>query len=512
LLAAEVAALVTLIEEQVGTAQLFELLPAMHEYARFDEVLLTVLETDPGAFKTAWAARLSELTGVATVPEPAVPFYVPIPDQPLKPPPLPSPPTSPGNQIALLCDSQIWVGNLDGSQLIPLTASGERYSSPLWSPDGSWLLTTWRHRASWAASALYLLAANGQEGRLLTDEPDQAAWPVGWSPDGREVIYQRWRSSFRHSSRTETRVMNLETGETHQLPGIPVWSPNGEHLAYLVARSSDVPFGALWLADADWENPRLIAEQALMIWQLGAWSPDGSRLALGLVNADQSGSTIAVYDADTQRLVPLVTPAELTVALELTEDGFLTDGTDPAVLTDTPLRALWPLGWSADGGSLLVWAQGITAHRQDAEPALLAAIPVTDVDEENPSLIESREPEILAFGQGKYLNSAYWSPSDPQRLVFTWLDQQARTEPRQAFILDLSGRSLPFFESDNPVLYANWSPDGAWAAVAEQDRVLIVDPDGAERFALDGPAMCSHAAWNPAADWGGSETKLTPAP
>ena len=510
LLDAEVAALVALIEEQVGTPHLFELLPAMHEINRFDEALLTTYGTDSGAFKTAWAVRLSELTGVVTVPEPAVPFYAPIPDHPLKTPPLPSPPTAPGNHIALLCDSQIWVGNLDGTHLVPLTASGERFSSPLWSPDGHWLLTTWRHRASWSSSALYLLAADGQEGRLLTDEPSEVAWPLGWSPDGREVIYQRWRSTFSHSARTEVKAMNLETGETRQLPGLPVWSPNGLHLVYLVAAASDVPFGALWIADSDWENPRRIADQALLDWQFGAWSPDGSQLVLAPVNADRSGSTIAVYNVAAERLIPLVTPADLMVALELVEGDFVTDGTDPAILTNTPLSVLWPLGWSADGRHLLVWAQGISTRRQEAEPVVLAAVPVEGSGETSSGSVEPLAPRILAFGLGKYLNSAYWSPSNPERLIFTWLDQRGQPEPHLAFIIDLGVGSRPLFESDTPVSYANWSPDGEWAAAGAQDRVLIVDPDGAERFTLEGPVMCSDAVWNPAADWGGSGVNPTP--
>ena len=68
---------------------------------------------------------------------------------------------------------------------------------------------------------------------------------------------------MRTGTGSDVWAVNLETGGTRSLPGIPAWSPGGERLAYLVPSTSELPFGSLWLAGIDWDNPRHIADEAL---------------------------------------------------------------------------------------------------------------------------------------------------------------------------------------------------------------------------------------------------------
>jgi hypothetical protein len=125
---AEVAALLQILETQVGLERLFALLPALHRHGYFDSVLPAVYDVDPDDFEAAWTAYLSELTGVAAVPEPTFELYGPAAVQPLEPPPAPTPPTIPfGDQIALICNHQVWVGNLDGGDMAPLTPAGQHF-------------------------------------------------------------------------------------------------------------------------------------------------------------------------------------------------------------------------------------------------------------------------------------------------------------------------------------------------------------------------------------------------
>jgi hypothetical protein len=156
LLDAEIDALMYWVEEQVGTARLFELLPALNDYSQLDNALLALYHLAPVSFEGEWFSYLFELTGVPPLPPSALPITYPA----LAPPRTLQPTlVSPGEQVAFICDSQVWVSNADGSNRVPLTMPGQRFNSLYWSPDDRWLLTAWQHDSGWpGSSAPYHLA------------------------------------------------------------------------------------------------------------------------------------------------------------------------------------------------------------------------------------------------------------------------------------------------------------------------------------------------------------------
>ncbi|MCP4514475.1 MAG: hypothetical protein GY824_04505, partial [Delftia sp.] len=155
LLEAEIDALLYWVEEQVGTARLFELLPALSDYSQLDHALLALYHQPPAtSFEWEWFNHLFELTGVPPLPLSALPISY----QALGPPPtLPPSLISPGEQVTFICDGRVWASNADGSNRVPLTVLGEHFGSLYWSPDGRWLLTTWQHGIEPGGSSLYLL-------------------------------------------------------------------------------------------------------------------------------------------------------------------------------------------------------------------------------------------------------------------------------------------------------------------------------------------------------------------
>jgi len=483
LLEAEAVALLDLIADQAGVKQVFWLLPALIVHDRFSVALHSFIGVDHEAFAVAWTAYLSELTGVTTpLPQPVLQ----VPPPPVASlPPLPASPAQggerPGDHLAFICDGQIWASRADGSQLAPLTSSDQRFAYLQWSPDGRWLLTTWQPDIRGAPSVLYLLAADGSGGRPLTDDVAAHILPIGWSPDGRDVIYAIWHRIATFPM--EIQALNVETGATRRLPGVPNWSPDGKHLSYVTE-----PFGSAWLASGAWENPRPIADRAWAIWQGGNWSPDSTQVALHVDEADRAQSEIIIFDRGLAGPETLITSSELTTGFVTFEGTFIHDGTALELLADRPLRWLWPFGWSANGAHILLWAHRSDRTAGSLNPSGMAVIP-----------LDGSAPRLLAYGTGSLIGRAGWSPTDPNRLVFTWSDQGDAEETVTTYLYDLqAGPILVKTGSRDP----SWSPDGAWVALGASGQVAVVDQTGRERFtfAPGQDISCMGPAWNPAAD------------
>jgi hypothetical protein len=493
LLQAGADALLHLVEQRVGRERLFELLPALSRYRSLEQALDALYGLDYADVKEDWLAFLFELGGIATSQvsaAAATPTPTPTPLPPLEPPPPPPALTiTPGDQIAFICDGRVWVGNADGSNLVRLTANAARFDGLYWSPDGRWLLTGWQNQARSIPSsdALYLLATDGSQGHLLTDDPELQVWPIGWSPDGREAVYYAWDGQ--QAPRVE--AIEISTGRSRTLPGEPFWSPDGKHLAY-VSDPFEGRTSAIWLADPSGENARQIVSQ----FQRGTtlvWSPDSSRLALVVDNAERGQVAIALYDLETASLTPLVTAADLAAALASGED-FITDGSDLIDPTDRPLQVVWPVGWSADGKHLLVWAQATTNQYGGADPTLLAVAPTDSADL---SATGRPAPRVLAFGRGVFLNKSPWSPADPNRLAFGWPSPVSQFGSPNAYVFDL--QTGPIYTTTAQWESA-WSLDGRWAAFGGSFRVSVINPSDQSHFTLGSGGQCLNLAWNPVAD------------
>jgi hypothetical protein len=336
----------------------------------------------------------------------------------------------------------------------------------------------------------------------LTDEPELGVGMIEWGPDGRNAIVHSYPLAPRTQDNVpEIRALDLDAGESRVLPGWSVWSPDGSRLVY-----STGPPGwpeSVWLANARWEDARLIAERAWLFEQ--AWSPDSSKLALVLPTGYGEQTAIAIYELTTGLLSSGITGADLTGTAIGYEGGYVSDGTERDVLVDQPLVWLSLWGWSADGRHLLVWARGTEQGRTDAIPVMLVTIPVQAFDEAS---VVRPKPRLLVFGEMRdpsvrrsWLRAA-WSPVDPNRLLFTWIPGRQAAEWADAYLFDLDG-GIVF--SARQSWGAAWSPDGQWVAFGRRGRITVVDPAGQERFAIRLPyyGPCSDLVWNPAADLNG---------
>jgi Tol biopolymer transport system component len=137
--------------------------------------------------------------------------------------------------------------DVDGTDLQTLLASvpgfSETFHSLKWSPDGRTLLFSGTILFpcprgcgfGTEVEELYLLSLESGDVVQLTDN-DVGDADASWSPDGRHIVFSREGTLL---------VMDLETAETRPLikrernqhfDRMPVWSPDGEFVAYISAR------------------------------------------------------------------------------------------------------------------------------------------------------------------------------------------------------------------------------------------------------------------------------------
>ncbi|MDN4524460.1 S9 family peptidase [Fictibacillus fluitans] len=173
-----------------------------------------------------------------------------------------------GKTLAFVSDrsgiNQVWLIPSEGGEAVQLTSSVKGAGSPVWSPDGKSLLvsvtveeekeeenalkplevTHLKYKADGkgllndAYSQLVHIDVETREETQLTSGAYQH-FDAAWSPDGQKIAYCKSRGQgdaisyasdliVRTLNGTETKI-NQETGSFSD----PVWSADGEHLAFL---------------------------------------------------------------------------------------------------------------------------------------------------------------------------------------------------------------------------------------------------------------------------------------
>lgn len=179
------------------------------------------------------------------------------------------------------------VASSDGSRRLRLTGL-DFISGADWSPDG-------RQIAYNRGNDIFIANARGGAERNLTRAFASLSSQPTWSPDGGRIAFTA------HGSNGSSRIALIDQNGSNlrfltlNVPGdhfgSPDWSPNGRELA-LVSRTFVPPVSALYVVELSSARSRLVANGAGDT----SWSPDGSRLAYGaaggvmVVNSDGTGS------------------------------------------------------------------------------------------------------------------------------------------------------------------------------------------------------------------------------
>lgn len=245
-------------------------------------------------------------------------------------------------------DWEIYVMNVDGSNLAQLTHNGANDEYPVWSPDGSQIAFQTNRDGNYE---IYVMNADGSQPRNLTNHPADDYSP-GWSPDGKRLTFDSERDKG-----MEVYLMNSDGSEQTQLTDsfgkniLPDWSPDGQSITYTGNRYLG---WNVYVTNLDRSDDKRITDGH------GAcrpdWSPDGKKIAyvsqqwdgkgdIGLMNPDGSDKTRLTPDDKNYDYHPAWSPDGAYIAYAKTPDKntgnweiyvMSADGQEHARITDHP--------------------------------------------------------------------------------------------------------------------------------------------------------------------------------
>jgi tricorn protease len=147
------------------------------------------------------------------------------------PPLLLQSPTLSASHIVFVYAGDLWSVRREGGDAVRLTTGVGLEYGPIFSPDGSQVAFTGQYDGN---TDVYVVSAEGGVPRRLTYHP-AADTAVGWTPDGRRIVFRSGRNSYAGFNRLFT--VSLDGGFPEPLP-LPMgeqasYSPEGSRLAYV---------------------------------------------------------------------------------------------------------------------------------------------------------------------------------------------------------------------------------------------------------------------------------------
>ena len=201
----------------------------------------------------------------------------------------------------------IYVVNVDGTQLTRLTDLEGFIELAQWSPDGSRILFTFAEQQAddpnspFPPYAMYEMNADGTNLTRLTNTGG-AYWQTRWSPDGKKIAF------VFDNGQPDLYVMEADGAQLTQLTDDEAredelfWSPDGTRIAFT---SGDLFQHNLYIVNAAGTGFKRLTYTSGIGESAPSWSPDGTRLAFDTNDPQSRVNNIFIIDADGSNLIQL---------------------------------------------------------------------------------------------------------------------------------------------------------------------------------------------------------------
>ena len=180
---------------------------------------------------------------------------------------------------------QIYLSDLSGNTVQPITNIPDGACQPSWSPDGMRLVFVSPCKARLdlsdpplANTSLYIINVDGSNLTPLPTAPGGDFEPA-WSPDGKRIAFTSLRDGYMQiysvniADQSVTRLTNTTSDiNTRQ----PAWSPFSNQIAYAEKRYSAYQ---VWTMTDNGQGPQQVVRSGPTFWDYRpAWSPDGKMI------------------------------------------------------------------------------------------------------------------------------------------------------------------------------------------------------------------------------------------
>jgi WD40 repeat protein/PKD repeat protein len=318
---------------------------------------------------------------------------------------------------------EIYVINIDGTNHVRLTSDKAADVQPAWSPDGSKIAFVSDRDG---IHTIYIMNADGGSEKRILHNPASEQQP-SWSPDGKRIAF----AGDRGDGSREIYAVDVDGSNLARLTYSesandldPSWSPDGSKIAFV----SDE--GEIYVMDADGANLTRLTNNPYEDGE-HTWSPDGQKIAfvsdrdgnpeIYVMNADGSAQT-RITDTEISEsqpswspvlersiIPPVITVPEYVPKKALTAEGVVVYFTATATDNrdhDVSVKCTPPSGSKFQIGDTTVTCTAVDSDGNHATASFVVSVVLSEEDVSPPVITVPPSPMIVntASSSGTVVN------------------------------------------------------------------------------------------------------------